>query len=115
MPERSRIHSSEESIRSTSSELGTTRSGRYPPTPQMRACRAPSPATRVPVPLGVGAVRAVSGVVVMSGLQSGAGRGGRAEQVAGRVEVVRGLEGDRLDALHGALGQADEGAGGGEL
>ena len=28
MPERSRIHSSEESMRSTSSELGTTRSGR---------------------------------------------------------------------------------------
>src|SRR5215218_2376949 len=41
IPDRSRIHSSEELIRSTSSSLVTTRSGRYPPTPRMRAYRAP--------------------------------------------------------------------------
>jgi hypothetical protein len=37
MPERSWIHSSDESMASTISALGTTRSGRKPPTPQIRA------------------------------------------------------------------------------
>ncbi|WP_433997096.1 hypothetical protein [Barrientosiimonas endolithica] len=37
MPERSRIHWSEESIQVQTSSLVITRSGRYPPTPLMRA------------------------------------------------------------------------------
>jgi hypothetical protein len=38
MPDRSRIHSSEESIRSTISELGIIREGRYAPTLRIREC-----------------------------------------------------------------------------
>src|SRR6187399_2249277 len=72
----------------------------------MRAWRAPSPVTRVPVPLALGAVRA--GVLVMSGLDRGGGGGG--DELPGGVEVVGCLEGDGLDALHGALGQSHEGA-----
>ena len=37
------------------------------------------------------------------------------DQGAGGVEVVRGLQGEQLDALERALGEPDEGAGGRQL
>src|SRR5690606_13457235 len=101
MPVRCRIHSSDESIGPTRASLGTACSDRYPPMPAIREY------------VLAGVVLSVVTGNPSQGVCSGAGVG--ADEFAGAVDIGRRLDGEHLDALHGALGEAGEGAAGHQL